>query len=83
MMALYCMEVIASNIPKDREQKELFIQVGYMVGHAIGYNIITHTFKDTWLLKMTPDLKGVKWEKRKKSGFAPGYVQNAVKHVHM
>jgi hypothetical protein len=34
-------------------------------------------FSDTWLLRMTPDLKGVKWEKRKKSGFAPRFVQNS------
>ncbi|KAJ2955639.1 hypothetical protein NQZ79_g8381 [Umbelopsis isabellina] len=41
---------------------------------------IVHT--DTWLLRMTPDLKGVKWEKRKKSGFAPGARSGAAMAVH-
>ncbi|KAH8548731.1 galactose oxidase [Umbelopsis sp. PMI_123] len=41
---------------------------------------IVHT--DTWLLKMNTDLKGIKWEKRKKSGFAPTPRSGATMAVH-
>jgi len=41
---------------------------------------IVHT--DTWLLKMNTDLKAIKWEKRKKSGFAPSPRSGATMAVH-
>ncbi|KAG2184340.1 hypothetical protein INT44_009355 [Umbelopsis vinacea] len=41
---------------------------------------IVHT--DTWLLKMNTDLKGIKWEKRKKSGFAPTARSGATMAVY-
>ncbi|KAI9168476.1 Kelch repeat-containing protein 3 [Blastocladiella emersonii ATCC 22665] len=50
----------------------VFVYGGYCKQFVKGQKVkgVTHT--DLWALKMTPDLKHMRWERRKKMGYYPG-----------